>query len=447
MRWRPHSLRNRLTLVLALGSAVLVTALVAGFNLFLHDQGRADLDRRLAERGSAALSNVDVRRDAVQVREAPNDQALDPQVWVFARGRRIEHPAGQTLADRTASELARQPGGYRDVPGLDLRLHSLAIIHAGERIGAVVVGASAAPYETTARHALVASIILGVIVVAVVLGAVRLTIHSALEPVDRMTAEAAGWSVEDVDKRFAPLGTDDELARLASTFNDLLARLGASLRHERSFSAEVSHELRTPLAKLIMEADLALRRERTPAEYGAAVARMRADALEMQSVVETLLAVARSEMDARKGTADAYAVAASVAGSLKSARADVELEIYRVGSAIRVGVDGDLAERVLSPVVANAMRFAEANAAITIEREDGTVRYTVADDGPGVAPAEREAIFTPGYRGAHDDPGADRAGIGLGLALARRLAAAAGGNVTCERAEGGGKFVVTLPSA
>jgi signal transduction histidine kinase len=174
---------------------------------------------------------------------------------------------------------------------------------------------------------------------------------------------------------------------------------------------------------------------------------MRGDALQMQSVVETLLAVARSETDARRGTADAYEVAERVVGSLAPSRADVAMNIYRVGSAIRVGVDSDLAERVLAPVVTNALQFAEASAAITIERADGAVRYIVSDDGPGVSPSEREAVFAPGYRGTQADGGANRAGIGLGLALARRLAVAADGNVTCEAAGHGGKFVITLPIA
>jgi signal transduction histidine kinase len=446
MRFPPKSLRNRLTLVLAIGSAILVSALVVGFNVFLWNQSHADLDRGLADRASAALSDIEVAGGSVKVREAPNDQALDQQVWVFAHNRPVERPVAAPAADRAAAELARRPGGYRDVPGADLRLHSVSVVHHGARVGTVVAGASVAPYETTAKHALVASIVLGLIIVAGVLIAVRLAIHAALEPVDLMTAEAAGWSIEDVDRRFAPLDTDDELARLASTFNDLLARLGASLRHERSFSTDVSHELRTPLAKLIMEADLALRRERTTEDYRAAVARMRADALEMQSVVETLLAVARSELDARRGTADAYTVAASVVESLAPVRDDIEVEIYRVGSAIRVGVDDSLAERVLSPVVANALKFARQSTNITIERADGAVRYIVRDDGPGVSQAEREAIFTPGYRGAPVDSD-DSAGTGLGLALARRLAVAADGNVTCESRGGGGRFVVTLPAA
>jgi two-component system sensor histidine kinase TctE len=97
--------------------------------------------------------------------------------------------------------------------------------------------------------------------------------------------------------------------------------------------------------------------------------------------------------------------------------------------------------------VANALQFADRSASITIERADGGARYIVRDDGPGVRPAEREAIFTPGFRGAAADSDAARAGTGLGLALARRLAVAADGNVTCEPLEGGGQFVVTLPSA
>jgi signal transduction histidine kinase len=174
---------------------------------------------------------------------------------------------------------------------------------------------------------------------------------------------------------------------------------------------------------------------------------MRADAKQMQSVVETLLAVARSEIDAGRGPADAYTVAASVVDSLASMRQDMAVEIQRPRSAIRVGVDEQLAERVLSPVVANALQFADRSASITIERADGGARYIVRDDGPGVRPAEREAIFTPGFRGAAADSDAARAGTGLGLALARRLAVAADGNVTCEPLEGGGQFVVTLPSA
>jgi signal transduction histidine kinase len=447
MRLRfPTSLRGRLTLVLALGSVVLVTALIGGFNIVLRQQTRSDLDTRLKERASAAVSNVLVRDGKIVVREAPGDQAIDQQVWVFNGGRLIESPREPARATAAARAAAAEPGRFRELPPLDLRLYSKPLLHGGQTVGAVVAGASLAPYEATSRRAIVASIVLGLLIVAGVVAAGLVAVNAALRPVGRMTAEARAWSVEDLDHRFADSGTHDELALLGSTFNDLLGRLAASFRHEQRFSAEVSHELRTPLARLIFEAELALRRERRPEDYKRALESIAEDARQMQRVIETLLAVARSEIDPRSGTADAAAVARSVASSLQTPfEAGVELEVLPSAAPVRVGVDAEVAERVLAPVVANALRFAERRAAVEVGEADSTVRFVVRDDGPGVPESEREAIFAPGYRGAAN--GHHDQSIGLGLALARRLARAADGDIVCDEAGQGAAFIVSLPAA
>ena len=114
---------------------------------------------------------------------------------------------------------------------------------------------------------------------------------------------------------------------------------------------------------------------------------------------------------------------------------------------VRVGVDAELAERVLAPVVANALQFAEQRAAVEVQSLQSTVRFLVRDDGPGVAPGEREAIFLPGYRSSSRSVGNGTGGTGLGLALARRLAQAADGDVECVESAAGGAFVVSLPAA
>jgi signal transduction histidine kinase len=103
---------------------------------------------------------------------------------------------------------------------------------------------------------------------------------------------------------------------------------------------------------------------------------------------------------------------------------------------------------VLAPVVANALRFADRRAAIQLRGVDSRVEFVVRDDGPGVPASERELIFTPGYRG-HDSSSDTNghAGTGLGLALARRLARAADGDVVCEEDARGAAFVVSLPAA
>jgi len=99
---------------------------------------------------------------------------------------------------------------------------------------------------------------------------------------------------------------------------------------------------------------------------------------------------------------------------------------------------------VLAPLIENGCRYGEHRVAVSVERGNGAVLFTVTDDGRGVAPEEREWIFEPGRRGAASDAaGGD--GAGLGLALARRLARAAGGDVRAEPNGDGGRFTARLP--
>jgi len=135
------------------------------------------------------------------------------------------------------------------------------------RRGTLVAGISLKPYEQTEATALVDSVLLGAVLLVVVGFAAWWLLASALRPVGRMTEQAALWSERDLDRRFNLGPPHDELTRLGATLDGLLDRLGASLRHERRFSAELSHELRTPLARIIAEAELALLRERKTPEY------------------------------------------------------------------------------------------------------------------------------------------------------------------------------------
>jgi signal transduction histidine kinase len=117
----------------------------------------------------------------------------------------------------------------------------------------------------------------------------------------------------------------------------------------------------------------------------------------------------------------------------------VELVTEQPPGPIRLGVDGQLAERVLQPILENACRYGHSWARIRVARDGSNVVYLVQDDGPGVDADEQEAIFEPGVRGGRAGSG----GAGLGLALARRLARTASGDVTVA-ADG---FVISLPAA
>src|SRR5207249_3036109 len=136
--------------------------------------------------------------------------------------------------------------------------------------------------------------------------------------------------------------------------------------------------------------------------------------------VDALVAAARHEAGAGRGTADAFAVAAEAADACAGLAADreVELDVERPPRPIRVGVDAELAKRILQPIVENACRYGRRSVRVSIERAPTAVLYAVADDGPGVEAGDLERIFEPGARGLRTrSTGAD--GAGLGLALAR----------------------------
>lgn len=439
-------LSRRLQLAVLASTVLVLAALLAGFNLVLRERLSDDADNALFARSTAQLAALRVAGGQLVVPEVHDAAATDAQTWVFAANRALEHPVAPAATERAAQTLS---GGRRrgaEVAATHTRLYAVPVVIGGRRLGTVVAAVSLRPYERTAHTALVASLVLGALVlVAVALGA-RLVIAAALKPVARMTQRAEEWSANDLERRF-DLGTPrDELTQLAATLDGLLDRVASSLRHEQRFSAELSHELRTPLALLVAEAQYALRHARTPEEHHAGFARILEAAVQMRRTLDALLDAARAEAQpAGRGTGDATAAARAAArGCARVAQeAGVEVEVRLPSQPIRVGVATDLAERVLAPLVENGCRYGSGAVEISVERRGGSVLFTVADDGRGVAADEREAIFEPGHRGA----GTAWQGAGLGLALARRLARAVGGDVVAEAAARGACFTARLPAA
>jgi signal transduction histidine kinase len=285
------------------------------------------------------------------------------------------------------------------------------------------------------------------LVLVVVSFAAYWLLGASLQPVVRMTRQAAAWSERDLDRRFALGEPYDELSELAATLDALLDRLAASLRREQRFSAELSHELRTPLARVRAESEIALRREREPSEYRRALELINENATSLTRTVDALVAAARHESGGTRGTADALAVAeAAVRGCAElAAERHLDLRVDAAGPRARLGLDRDLAERILLPILENACRYGEQHVCVSVVRQNSSVVYTIVDDGDGIAFEESDRIFEPGVRGSAARNSSE--GAGLGLALARRLARSAGGDV--EALTGpprGGRFIVTLPS-
>ncbi|MEA2220615.1 MAG: hypothetical protein QOJ35_3241 [Solirubrobacteraceae bacterium] len=434
----PHTLRARVAGIAGIVATVAIAVLVVAFNVAIVDSLGRDVDGRLRAQAAAAATTTQVNDGRVVVRESPDDEAIDQGVWVFSGSRVVLRAHGSPSLQRAATALVGRDGAFETLPDDKDRLFAKALTSEGRRFGTVVVGQSLAAYHRTIDIAFAGSVALGLLLLCAVLAVTWVATGRALRPVRAMTHTVADWIAHDLDGRFGHAPRPDELGELAQAFDDLLDRVAASLRHEQRLSAELSHELRTPLARITAQAELLLRRDRPADERRAAVEAMLRSAEEMEGILSVLMAAARADVGLGAGRS-------ALGPTLRRLAERWSTELEPPG-ALHVGVDAEIVERIVTPLLDNAARMARDRVVLRARQANGHVAIEVLDDGPGVPAEEREAVFEPG----RSSPQAGAAGgAGLGLALARRLARAAGGDVSAEEPEpgsAGGRFQVRLPA-
>jgi signal transduction histidine kinase len=293
---------------------------------------------------------------------------------------------------------------------------------------------------TTLRRTL----LVGVPLVVVALGLVMwLVLGRALARLDRIRAEVDGIGPDQLGRRLPVDGSRDEVGRLASTMNRMLARLDASAQRQRRLVADVSHDLQGPLAAQRVSLELAL-----AAPNGVDADVLRGDVLgatgEMERLVDDLLVLAAADEGAPATTAavDLDAVVLEEAARARNAGATV-IDTSQV-SAGPVRANPSELRRVVRNLLDNAVTHAGSRVELRLGTTDGHVVLDVVDDGPGVPEAERERVFDRFNRG---DPARTRGapGTGLGLAIARSLAERAGGRLELASGAPGAHFRLTLP--
>lgn len=437
---RPRTLRGRLLLIVSASVVGVIIVAVVGLNIAL----RTSLldDARTAARERAETAALAVAERAIERGKTVVEAAASVDAWTRV-GDVVHVPAGASPgADAAARQLlAESSGSSLEVPDESAMLGAAAIESGGITAGRAVAYLSLSPYERTERHILIASVAAGGLLALLVIVIAAWALRSALRPIDEMTTTAASWSEAGSTRRFERGEPVDEVSALAATLDRMLDRVQASLAHERQLTAEVSHELRTPLARIVAEADLALADGATADEGRRALAAMRADALRMDEAITALLDAARRQAEGTPATCDAVDVVRRAIEAMQPPGHALAASVDATGP-VPAGVDAALLERIVSPVLENAWRHARSTVTARVERRGARVRVTVIDDGPGVQPGDAEAIFAPGRRGS----AADGPGAGLGLALARRMARAAGGDVVAVPGPGG-RFEVTTPGA
>ncbi|KJK57242.1 sensor histidine kinase [Saccharothrix sp. ST-888] len=440
----PATLRGRLALLALATTAIWVAVLTTIFNVELGARLRQQADDLVRTRAAAVAATVEAQPDGrIVVREPTDDTALDVGIWIYQGATAIERPsASSTLQDR-ADHLAGNGETFADTSEPHaFRMYALPVMAGDRQVGTVVASVGLDAYHVTARAVLAGSIGLCVLLLGGTYLVTRTVVSRALRPVGQMSAQASEWSEHGTAQRFGADGHLAELAGLAGNLDELLDRQAAVLRHEQQLTAELSHELRTPLARITAETDWLTARPRGADDRRASHEAIATAAAQMQRICETLLSEARTRNDQVPGRCAVDDVARALARRSSEEHPEAP-SVTVVGDGATAGISDGLMERILTPLLDNARRYAVHRITVESERRPGGVQVAVVDDGCGVPASVGAAVFEAGRR-AHPGDGHD--GAGLGLPLARRLARAAGGDITLADSSDGARFVVSLPA-
>ncbi len=459
------SIRVRLTIwygsALVLIMILFTSALYLVMSRALQDQ----IDRSLEEAAKAAARSLEEHRfgpfllldDLAQA--FPELALLDKFFQIFGPGGQVtlqsaniltqEIPLSQTalkaaLVGQATFESVRF---QEEIP---IRLLSYPIRHGENLVNILRVGTSLRSVEEMLHRLIFVLLVASPLAVAASMLGVWFLAGRALRPVDAITLTAQRIAAGDLTQRIQTR-SKDEIGRLASTFNDMIARLEASFRQIRQFSADASHELRTPLTIIKGETELALRKPRSPEMYREALESNLEEIDRMNRIVEELLFLSRADLGEIKVASDPVQLDSLIQEVQQQAIVlgqdrQVETTLGRVEPAQVLGDEWRLREMLLN-LVDNAVKYSRHTGTVQLSlvRDGNMACLSVRDHGIGISPEEQGHIFDRFYR-----TDAARAhfqkGTGLGLSICKWIAEAHHGRIQVESILGQGScFTILLP--
>jgi signal transduction histidine kinase len=443
----PGRLRARLALRAGLLAAASFAAMGVVMEFALVRPLGRELDADLLRRvdGLAAAAAADGRSGFHRVAEVAFAAGRDRFAALHTAAGVLVESAGRALPPGAEALPPGRTATVEDPVSGEFRVLRRAVDAPGE--GSLVVMAGVSMEETRARQAEIRFLLVLAALggTALVAGGAAAGAGLVLDPLRAMTEAARKADAATADVRMPDRGRGDEFDDLARLINDLLARAGVSIEEERRFAGEAAHELRSPLSVLRLRAEDALA-EKDPAALRSALEASLTDVDRVERLVRALLELSRATPDRPPPSTlvDVGVVVGSLAEDLATLARTRGLELgFRPPLApVPVAVPREVVETTVSVLVDNAFRYTPRGGRVTVEVGPG--RVVVSDTGPGVAADEAERVFDRLFRGKAGR--ASGAGFGLGLALARRLARSAGGDVVLENpGEAGARFAVLFP--
>lgn len=428
-------IRARVTLA---ATAIVALVLVA-VSVLLVARQRSALNEHLEDSLSTEAERVAAEAEAGQPITPPGDDDL--VVLVLDSGGAVVAEAGD-LDDVSALLASGATSGSVTLDDESYRVVSEDFDGASGP-GLVVVAGSEEDVDESIRELVTSLLWIVPPAVVVLMEAVWLLTGRTLRPVDRIRRQVSEIGIDELDRRVPVPPGQDEIARLAVTMNEMLARLEASANRERRFVGDASHELRTPLARMRAELEVD---ERDPANADvAATRRSQLEEIEnLQRLIGDLLLLARGEADTATVTdlVDLDDLVLEETGTQPWGAIAVDV---RAVSAAQVRGNRDELRRVVRNLLDNARRHAGTSVTVALSETGADAVLVVADDGPGIPPEQRQLVFE---RFARLDESRTASGghAGLGLAIVHDIVNRHGGTVLIDAAPtGGAQVTVVLP--
>jgi heavy metal sensor kinase len=452
-------IRVRLTVwyVFLLAIVLVLFSLVLFFSLKGSLLG--EVDRGLRNSAGQVVSGLDWEDSHLIVMESENSQ--DVLTKMAAQGFLVvlSENNGRVLQSTGpySEVIGNKPtlvSGYRTLktPKGDWRVYTvkISVPHKGQQL-ALRVGESLSRTESALSTLLVLELVIVPITLCLAVVVGLFFAGRALKPVGRITELAASIDAVDLDQRLDLDLPDDDLGRLARTFDDMLQRLDQAFSAQKRFASEAAHELRTPLTIMKGNTEVALARERTAAEYREALTELEEEVDHLTLLSEDLLALSQADSDS--ATLDFQEL--DVGGVLD--KAVTTLSPIAKQKGVRVKFErreqapfcGDYSKlvRMFVNILDNAVKYCPPDSMVSVSLTQGSdgIDIKIRDTGPGIDPEELDHVFDRFHRSAlarQMNPG----GSGLGLPIARWIAREHGGEIEVMSPPGeGATFKITLP--
>lgn len=462
MRFWPRHVRSRLTLWYVLVLASLLALYAGGASFFLFLSLREDFDQNLLQDLETVEGMLVNEPNGLVSLHSSHAEGAEPRVGHFIE---VWSPEGSLL--HRSSLLQEQtlggppkagegiddptPSTFRLANGARVRVAS-SVYHIEDRRVVLRVAYSEEQLWRELRE-FDGVLLLGFPIAVLLAGFGGYALaRKALEPIDAMATQTQKISAERLSDRLSIKNPEDELGKLASVFNAMLARLQAAFDQLRRFTADASHELRTPLTAMRSVGEVALQDQKSSAEYRDVIGSMLEEVDRLTRLVESLLALSRAD-----------------AGHVQLQRTDISLlalaqqaismvEVLAEEKRQKIDIDGDaklivsadrlILRQAVVNLLDNAIKYAPANSQISVHvgtGADNRASLDITDQGPGIPFEHQSYVFDRFYR-------VDKArtrewgGAGLGLSITRWAVEAHGGEITMQSEEGhGSTFRVSLP--